>query len=129
MKHNDIKIMLVDDSSTMIRILLNVLEQAGFENVVTANNGSAALDILKSQSDIHLVLCDWNMPLMTGLSLLKEIRSDEKLKNFPFIMVTSRNSKADIFAAIESGANDFIVKPFNTRTITQKIDDVLGVMD
>lgn len=116
------KILAVDDSSTMLRIVVNTLNKAGFNNIITAENGQEALVKLMENPDTTLVLSDWNMPEMKGLDLLKAIRSDEKLKGMPFIMVTSRNVKEDILEAVKAGANDYLVKPFTVESLKEKID-------
>ncbi len=116
------KILAVDDSSTMLRILVNTLNKAGYNNVITADNGQDALQKLMENGDVTLVLSDWNMPEMKGLDLLQAIRSDDKFKLLPFIMVTSRNVKEDILEAVRAGANDYLVKPFTVESLKEKIE-------
>lgn len=116
------KILVVDDSSTMVRIIVNTLGQAGYTNVVTADNGKNALDMLMLDKEISLVLSDWNMPEMKGNELLKAVRACEEYKKLPFIMITSRNTKEDILEAVRSGANDYLVKPFTAAMIKEKIE-------
>jgi len=116
------KILVVDDSATMVRIIVNTLEKAGFANIVTAENGKEALERLAQHRDIDLVLSDWNMPEMRGIELLIAMRAAETTKNIPFIMVTSRNVKEDILDAVKAGANDYLVKPFTVDAIKEKLD-------
>ncbi|MFH0921425.1 MAG: response regulator [Fibrobacterota bacterium] len=115
------KILIVDDSPTMLRILVNTLEKAGYPKIIQAENGLIALDLLAKDADISLILSDWNMPEMTGIEFLTKVKSNEKTKSIPFIMVTSRNVKEDILQAIKLGARDYIVKPFTVDAIKAKL--------
>jgi two-component system chemotaxis response regulator CheY len=121
-------ILVVDDYNTMRRILRNLLEQLGFKNVDEAESGSAALEKLRTGKSYGMVISDWNMEPMTGLQLLKEVRSDVKLKGMPFIMVTAESKTENVVAAKEAGVNNYIVKPFNAATLKQKMESVLGPM-
>jgi len=125
MGHEDIKILIVDDSPTMLRMLVNTLNMAGFKNVVQAQDGKDALGKLASESDIKLILSDWNMPVMTGIEFLKAVKVHEDHKNIPFMMITSRSIKEDIVEAIKSGAKSYVVKPFSPEVIKGKIDEIL----
>ena len=118
-------VLVVDDYSTMIRIIRNLLKQLGFENIDDASDGSAALNKMRGKK-YGLVISDWNMEPMTGLQLLKEIRADNKLNGTPFIMVTAESKTENVVAAKEAGVNNYIVKPFNADTLKQKIQSVLG---
>jgi two-component system chemotaxis response regulator CheY len=118
-------ILIVDDYKTMLRIVRNLLNQLGFQNVDEATDGSAALQKLRERN-FGLVISDWNMEPMTGLQLLKEVRSDIKLKSMPFIMVTAESKTENVVAAKEAGVNNYIVKPFNAATLKQKIASVIG---
>ena len=118
-------ILIVDDYKTMLRIIRNLLKQLGFENVEDALDGSSALEKLKGGS-YGLVISDWNMEPMTGLQLLKEIRSDGRLKDTPFIMITAESKTENVVAAKEAGVNNYIVKPFNAATLKSKLTSVLG---
>jgi two-component system chemotaxis response regulator CheY len=118
-------ILIVDDYKTMLRIVRNLLNQLGFQNVDEATDGSSALQKLRERS-FGLVISDWNMEPMTGLQLLKEVRSDIKLKAMPFIMVTAESKTENVVAAKEAGVNNYIVKPFNAATLKQKIASVIG---
>jgi two-component system, chemotaxis family, chemotaxis protein CheY len=119
------QILIVDDYKTMLRIVRNLLNQLGFNNVDEATDGSGALQKMR-EKNFGLVISDWNMEPMTGLQLLKEVRADMKLKATPFIMVTAESKTENVVAAKEAGVNNYIVKPFNAATLKQKIAGVLG---
>jgi two-component system chemotaxis response regulator CheY len=119
------QILIVDDYKTMLRIVRNLLNQLGFNNVEEATDGSTALQKMRERS-FGLVISDWNMEPMTGLQLLKEVRADMKLKGTPFIMVTAESKTENVVAAKEAGVNNYIVKPFNAATLKQKIASVIG---
>jgi len=119
-------ILIVDDYSTMLRILRNLLAQLDFNNVVDANNGDEALQKLITAGDIGLIISDWNMQPMTGLDLLKAVRSNAKLKHIPFIMVTAESKTENVVAAKQAGVSNYIVKPFNAETLKAKMASVLG---
>jgi len=125
MVDKNLKILLVDDYKTMLRIIKSLLAQIGFNNVDEATNGAMALTKLK-EGDYGLVISDWNMEEMTGLDLLKEVRKDPKLAPTPFIMVTAESKTDNVIAAKEVGVNNYIVKPFNADTLKQKLIKVLG---
>ncbi len=118
-------ILVVDDYSTMIRIIRNLLKQLGFENVDDAMDGKSALAMMREKS-YGLVISDWNMEPMTGFELLKEVRSDERLRSTPFIMVTAESKTENVIAAKKAGVNNYIVKPFNAPTLKAKIAAVIG---
>ncbi|HYD98775.1 MAG TPA: chemotaxis response regulator CheY [Alphaproteobacteria bacterium] len=118
-------VLVVDDYATMRRIIKNLLTQIGFSNIDEADNGATALAKLREKA-FGLVISDWNMEPMTGLQLLKEVRSDVKLKGTPFIMVTAESKTENVVAAKEAGVNNYIVKPFNADTLKKKIESVLG---
>ena len=117
----DMKILIVDDFATMRRIVRNVLRQIGFTNMVEADNGKNALKILKKEN-IDLILCDWNMPEMPGIDLLKTLRSEDELKSIPFVMVTAEAQKDNIIEAVKAGVNSYIVKPFTAETVSEKLN-------
>jgi two-component system chemotaxis response regulator CheY len=119
------QILIDDDYKTMLRIVRNLLNQLGFNNVDEATDGSTALQKLRERN-FGLVISDWNMEPMTGLQLLKEVRADMKLKGTPFIMVTAESKTENVVAAKEAGVNNYIVKPFNAATLKQKMESVLG---
>jgi two-component system chemotaxis response regulator CheY len=118
-------ILIVDDYKTMLRIIRNLLKQLGFDNVDEATDGSTALHKLRDKK-YSLIISDWNMEPMTGLQLLKEVRSDTKLKELPFIMVTAESKTDNVVAAKEAGVSNYIVKPFNAATLKTKLSSVLG---
>ena len=121
-------VLIVDDYKTMLRIVGNLLKQLGFSNIDEATDGATALEKLR-QKPYGLVISDWNMEPMTGLQLLKEVRSDIKLKTVPFIMVTAESKTENVVAAKQAGVNNYIVKPFNAETLKTKMQSVIGAFD
>ena len=121
----NMRIMVVDDYKTMVRIIRNLLKHLGFDNVDEALDGNSALEKLRERS-YNLVISDWNMEPMTGLELLKEVRSDDKLRPTPFIMVTAESKTENVVAAKQAGVDNYIVKPFNAETLKKKLVSVLG---
>ncbi len=119
------RILIVDDFATMRRIVKNILKQLGFENIVEADDGKAALRVLESQH-VDFIISDWNMPNMTGLELLKAVRSNEKFKDIPFLMVTAEALKENIVAAVKAGVSNYIVKPFTAETLREKIEKIFA---
>lgn len=115
------KILVVDDFSTMRRILKNILKQIGFSNIDEAEDGTTALVKLK-QDKYDMVVSDWNMPNMTGLDLLKAIRADDVITKTPVLMVTAEAKKENVLEAIQAGVNNYIVKPFTSDTLKEKIE-------
>jgi two-component system chemotaxis response regulator CheY len=122
----NMKILIVDDYKTMLRIIRNLLRQLGFNNIDEAMDGSAALQMLRTNGGYGLVISDWNMEPMTGLQLLREVRADAKLKSMPFIMVTAESKSENVIAAKEAGVSNYIVKPFNAETLKMKMQSVIG---
>ncbi len=116
-------VLVVDDYSTMIRIIRNLLKQLGFENIDDANDGTAALEKLKTKK-YGLVISDWNMEPMTGFELLKIVRAEPALAKTPFIMITAESKTENVIAAKKAGVNNYIVKPFNAATLKSKIEAV-----
>ena len=121
----NMKILVVDDSATMRRIVSNVLSMLGFANITTAINGKEALQALGSD-DFDLVVSDWKMEPINGLDLLKKIRGDEKLKDLPFIMLSAESDKRSIIETINNGVSEYIVKPFSKETLKGKIQNIFG---
>ncbi len=121
----NMKILLVDDFSTMRRIIKNLLKDIGFTNVDEAENGSLAFDKLK-EGGFDFVISDWNMPVMTGIELLKAVRGDDDLKGLPFLMVTAEAKPENVTEALSAGVSNYIVKPFTSVTLKEKIDKILG---
>ena len=119
----NMKILIVDDFSTMRRIVRNLLKQLSFNNVDEAEDGDVALEKLKDGS-YDFVITDWNMPNMTGLELLKAIRSDDNLKALPVLLITAEAEKENVVLAAEAGVNDYIVKPFTGDVLQQKINRI-----
>jgi|TARA_B100000745_G_scaffold11850_2_gene8888 two-component system chemotaxis response regulator CheY len=117
------KILVVDDFSTMRRIVKNLLRDLGFTNVQEADDGSTALPMLKS-GDFDFVVTDWNMPGMQGIDLLKAIRSEERLAHIPVLMVTAEAKREQIVAAAQAGVNGYVVKPFTAATLKEKLDKI-----
>jgi two-component system chemotaxis response regulator CheY len=116
----NMKILIVDDFATMRKILKNVLTQIGFTNITEAEDGERALSALKKDK-YDLILCDWSMPEMPGIELLGKIKSDHNLKEIPFIMVTAEAKKDKILEAVKAGVSNYIVKPFTTETVDEKL--------
>ena len=121
----DLKILAVDDSPTMRRIIVNTLKKAGYADVIEACDGKDALAKLKVE-DVGMVITDWNMPEMDGLTFVTNLRSTPKYEKMPILMVTTRSVKDDIVEALKAGVNNYIVKPFTPATLKQKIDEVLA---
>lgn len=120
----DIKILAVDDSPTMRRIIVNTLKRAGFNDVSEATDGKDALAKMKVDN-FGLVITDWNMPEMDGLTFVSQIRGSDEFKDMPVLMVTTRSVKDDIIEAMKAGVNNYIVKPFTPETLGEKIQQVL----
>ena len=120
-----IKILIVDDYKTMLRIIRNVLRQIGLVEVDEANDGREALAMLRA-GDYGLVISDWNMQPVTGLDLLREVRADAKLARLPFIMVTAESKVENIVVAKQAGVSNYVVKPFSAETLRSKIDAVFA---
>jgi len=121
----DMKVLVVDDFASMRRIVKNVLKQMGFTKIIEADDGSVALQVLKKE-EIGLVLCDWNMPRMTGIDLLKAVKSDEDLKDIPFLMVTAEGQKDNVVEAVQAGVSNYIMKPFTAEAMEERVKKVLG---
>jgi two-component system chemotaxis response regulator CheY len=119
------RILVVDDARAMLKIMGDILGQLGFRNIAEASSGEAALEVLKSEV-IDLIVSDWNMEPMDGLTLLKAVRADTNLYHIPFIMVTSESKVDNVLTAKEAGVNNYIVKPFNAETLKKKLVAVLG---
>ena len=123
MADKNLKILVVDDFSTMRRIVRNLLKELGYTNVDEAEDGVAALQKLKG-NNFQFVITDWNMPNMTGIELLKAIRADATLKHLPVLMITAEAKKENIIEAAQSGASGYIVKPFTAGTLEEKLGKV-----
>ncbi|EOA05720.1 chemotaxis regulator protein [Herbaspirillum frisingense GSF30] len=127
MADTDQHFLVVDDFSTMRRIVSGLLKELEYTKIVEADDGSTALKILESgASNITFVLTDWNMPVMDGLTLLKKIRSSPALAHLPVLMITAEAKKENIVMAAQEGADGYIVKPFNAATLKEKIEKILS---
>ncbi len=119
----NIKILIVDDFSTMRRIIKNLLRDLGYNNVQEADDGNTALPMLKS-GKFDFLITDWNMPGMTGIELLKTVRADPELAKLPVLMVTAEQKREQIIEAAQAGVNGYIVKPFTAQTLKEKIEKI-----
>ena len=119
----NMKILIVDDFSTMRRIIKNLLRDLGLNNTHEADDGNTALPMLKN-GDFDFVVTDWNMPGMQGIDLLKAIRADESLRHLPVLMVTAEAKREQIIEAAQAGVNGYIVKPFTAATLKEKLDKI-----
>lgn len=116
------KILVVDDSITIRRIIVNLLRASGYNDIIEAANGREAFSIM---AGVSLVLTDWNMPVMDGLSFLKVVRADSVYGKIPIIMVTAEGNQEDVLEALSCGANDYIIKPFNKTNLISKVEKFL----
>ena len=123
MLDQNMKILTVDDFSTMRRIIRNMLRQLGYTNIVEAEDGAEALSLLQREK-VDFVISDWNMPNMSGLDLLKAIRADENLKPLPVLLVTAEALKENVVEALKAGVNNYVIKPFTAETLKEKIDAI-----
>ncbi len=122
--YKDMTVLVVDDFATMRRIIRNILRDLEFKKILEAEDGTAAVDILKTQK-VDLIISDWNMPKMTGLELLKWVRSNEDLKDIPFLMVTAEAQKENVIEAVKAKVSNYIVKPFTAQTLAEKIAKIV----
>ena len=123
MPPQDIRILVVDDMSTMRRIIRTILNQLGYSNIEEAENGKQALAKLKKEK-FDFVITDWNMPEMDGLALVEAIRNDEELKHIPVLMVTAEAKKENVMKALKAGVNNYIVKPFTPEVLKEKMEKI-----
>ncbi len=119
------KILVVDDSSTMRRIIVNTLAKLGYKDVIEAEHGLDALAKLKENPDVGLILTDWNMPEMDGLTFVQTLRRSKTFSKVPIIMITTMGAKEDIVKALKAGVNNYIVKPFTPQILKEKIEQTL----
>ena len=119
-------IITVDDSSTMRRIIKNTLQKLGFTNVLEAENGVEALEVMAKNS-IDMIITDWNMPEMDGLTYVKTVRAKPEYQETPILMITTEAAKEDILTALKSGVNNYVVKPFTPDTLQEKVFKLLGI--
>jgi two-component system, chemotaxis family, chemotaxis protein CheY len=120
-----LRFLVVDDFSTMRRIVKNLLNDLGYANVTEADDGKTALPILQA-GGIDFLVTDWNMPGMPGLELLKAVRADAKLAKMPVLMLTAEAKREQIIEAAQAGVNGYVIKPFTAITLKEKIDKILG---
>lgn len=124
----NMKILIVDDFSTMRRIIKNLLRDLGFTNTHEADDGTTALPMLQS-GNYNFLVSDWNMPGMTGIDLLRAVRADAKLAVLPVLMVTAESKREQIIEAAQAGVNGYVVKPFTARTLEEKIKKIFERVD
>lgn len=117
------KILIVDDFSTMRRIIKNLLRELGFNNTIEADDGQTALPKLRT-GGVDFLITDWNMPGMTGIELLRTIRADNNLKHLPVLMVTAEAKREQIVEAAQAGVNGYVIKPFTAATLEEKINKI-----
>ncbi len=121
----DLKFLVVDDFSTMRRIIKNLLHDLGYSNVTEADDGKTALPMLQA-GNFDFLITDWNMPGMPGLDLIKAVRADEKLSKMPVLMLTAEAKREQIIEAAQAGVNGYVIKPFTAETLKEKLDKILG---
>ena len=121
----NMRILVVDDFSTMRRIIKNILRQLGYNNIVEADDGSTGWDIL-NKDKIDFIISDWNMPIMSGIELLRKVRASEEFADIPFLMVTAEAQQENIIEAVQAKVSNYIVKPFTAETLGQKIDKIFA---
>lgn len=120
------RLLVVDDSSTMRRIIKNTLARLEYKDVLEAEHGVEAWQIMCENDDIDVLITDWNMPEMNGLELVKKVRAESKYEDMPIIMVTTEGGKTEVIVALKAGVNNYIVKPFTPAVLKEKLEDVLG---
>ncbi len=121
----DLKFLVVDDFSTMRRIIKNLLHDLGYSNVTEADDGKTALPMLQA-GDFDFLITDWNMPGMPGLDLIKAVRADARLGKMPVLMLTAEAKREQIIEAAQAGVNGYVIKPFTAETLKEKLDKILG---
>ncbi len=124
MAYKDLTVMVVDDFSTMRRIIRKILKDLEFKEVIEAENGAEAFELLKTNK-VDVIVSDWNMPTMTGLELLKRVRADERLKGLPFLLVTAEAQKENIIEAIQAKVSNYVVKPFTPAALAEKLAKII----
>ncbi len=122
----NLKFLVVDDSPTMRRIVINTLKRLGYRDIEDADNGQTGMDKLKTIPGINFILTDWNMPIMDGLQFVKTVRSSSQFAKIPILMITTRSVKDDIISAMKAGVNNYVVKPFTPETLKAKIETILN---
>jgi len=122
-----LKLLVVDDSSTMRRIIKNTLARLGHKDVLEGEDGVQGWSVLDENPDMGMLITDWNMPEMNGLELVKKVRADERFTDLPIIMVTTEGGKAEVITALKAGVNNYIVKPFTPQVLKEKLAAVMGI--
>jgi len=122
-----LKLLVVDDSSTMRRIIKNTLARLGHKDVLEGADGVEGWAALDANPEVEMLITDWNMPEMNGLELVKKVRADERFVDLPIIMVTTEGGKAEVITALKAGVNNYIVKPFTPQVLKEKLAAVFGV--
>jgi len=122
-----LKLLVVDDSSTMRRIIKNTLARLGHKDILEGADGVEGWSALDANPDIDMLITDWNMPEMNGLELVKKVRADDRFKDLPIIMVTTEGGKAEVITALKAGVNNYIVKPFTPQVLKEKLGAVMGI--
>jgi len=124
-----LKLLVVDDSSTMRRIIKNTLARLGHKDILEGADGLQGWDQIDKNPDVEMLITDWNMPEMNGLELVKKVRADERFKDLPIIMVTTEGGKAEVITALKAGVNNYIVKPFTPQVLKEKLGAVMGIAE
>lgn len=126
----NMKTIVIDDMMTMRKIIIKMLKQLGFTNLTEADDGATAWPLIEQAADagepFQFIVSDWNMPKMSGLDLLQKIRSDEKLKHTPFLMVTAESEQSQVIQVVKAGVSNFVVKPFKPDTLKEKITKIFS---
>ena len=120
------KFLVVDDSSTMRRIVTNILSRVGYKDVIDAEDGLVAWEKLQENPDIHAILTDWNMPNLDGLGFVKKVRADKRFNDTPIVMITTEGGKTEVITALKAGVNNYIVKPFTPQVLKEKLSTIFG---
>ena len=126
-KGEKLKFLVVDDSSTMRRIIKNTLVRLGYENILEGEDGLQGWETLDKHPDTKMLITDWNMPEMDGLELVRKVRADARFEDLPIIMITTEGGKTEVITALKAGVNNYIVKPFTPQVLNEKLSAVLGV--
>ncbi len=119
----NMRVLIVDDFATMRRIVKNIMTQLGFKNFIEADDGSVGWELLQKEP-VDFIVSDWNMPKMTGIDFLKQVRADDRFKDIPFLMVTAEAQKQNIIEAVKAKVSNYIVKPFTPETLGEKIEKI-----
>jgi two-component system chemotaxis response regulator CheY len=122
-----LKLLVVDDSSTMRRIIKNTLARLGYKDILEGEDGVQGWAVLNENPDMGMLITDWNMPEMNGLELVKKVLADARFRDLPIIMVTTEGGKAEVITALKAGVNNYIVKPFTPQVLKEKLAAVMGI--